>query len=313
MSTVPDPKPAPVVVVPNQTLLQKLLPALLVIASVLAAYFGLDKVTPPEIPATPPAPPAQVIVIGPDGKPHLVEPAKPGTDPLVVPDEKNTGEITGPGMPLKIGSRCSFKLPDNVTDPLWELVPPRLDRALSDANHTLHLSTDLEGDYVVLAGGVRDSKPILWKFNFKILPYEKPLPTPAPPGPNPAPTPTPAPPTPAPSVPAPSVALQAAVAEVRAVMLKADAAKAAKFQAAWVDFGTALKVTPPFASISEFKASMTAFINAVAIQGDLAGAFPGYSAAAEQAFVAVLGSEDGALDMTQAQAYVQALAWACSR
>jgi hypothetical protein len=296
--------------------LKQYAPLLLTVGLIGGMWFGKDALlNEKDAPVVPPAP--QVIVIDKDGK--LVMPVVLPT-PEVRPDEQNTGEITGPKLPIKIGSRCSFTLPDTVTDCLWELVPPKLERALADNGHTLMLSSDLDGEYVVLASGLRDGKPLLWKYKFTIQPYEKPTPTPAPPGPapgpGPAPAPTPAPapaPAPTPTIPAPSAELQTAVADVKTVMAKADPAKAAVFAKAWLDFATALEATTPIATVGEYKSALSTFINAVALQAQLAGAFPGYSVAAEKAFVAYLGGEDGQLDMTKAKAFAQALAWACSR
>lgn len=123
-----------------------------------------------------------------------------------------------------------------------------------------------------------------------------------PPGPGPGPTPV---------VPDPSPALQSLLAPTKAIMARADPAKAAVWVSAWSDFAFAVQSAPP-KSTGELKAALNAFMNAAAAKAGLAGAFPGFSASLETAFVAHFGAEDGTLDATKARQFVEAVVWACS-
>jgi hypothetical protein len=128
---------------------------------------------------------------------------------------------------------------------------------------------------------------------------------PAPPGPGPGPG-----PGPTPTIPTPSAELQSIVAPIRAVMVKGDPAKAAVWASAWSDYWITLQVTP-HKTLGDLKGSMKAFTDAAAIKAGLQGAFPGFGAAVEQAFVTRFGADDGALDAAKATEFIAALIWAC--
>ncbi len=108
----------------------------------------------------------------------------------------------------------------------------------------------------------------------------------------------------------PDAALQAIVAPLRAVTAASDKVKAATLAVAWGDFKAALAAGPMPSTTGAFKVALGQFMNAASAKANLAGAFPGYSAALETAFNAQFGTADIALDATKAQAFVGALAWA---
>jgi hypothetical protein len=129
---------------------------------------------------------------------------------------------------------------------------------------------------------------------------------PVPPQPGPGPEPTPA--------PVPTAEMQALVAPVKAIMGRADAAKSAVWAGAWDDFHVAVKSsTNPPATLAAFKQAVQAFLNAAAAKANLAGAFPGFSAELEKAYVARFGAEDGKLDQAKGAEFIAAIAWACRR
>lgn len=121
------------------------------------------------------------------------------------------------------------------------------------------------------------------------------------------------PPPVVPPTPPPSAELQSIVAPIKLVMATADRAKAATFAAAWFDFATAFKsATERPTQTGTFKASVQAFVIATATKAGLAGAFPGFSLALEQSFVARFGDQDIALDASKAGEWLSAVQWACA-
>lgn len=114
-------------------------------------------------------------------------------------------------------------------------------------------------------------------------------------------------------IPAPSAELQAAVKPVREVMSKAtDKVQRARWQSIWSDFSLAVVAeTTILKSTGDYKAKLVAFASATATKAKLTGAFPGFSAALEQAFVATFGADDAAIDVAKAKDFSQAVAWAC--
>lgn len=247
---------------------------------------------------------------------------KPVT-PVVIPDAPPMktlpialGDIAGPNVPVLVGSRCSISIPEDVEGPLWAVVPPKLDTGLTDNEHTLQLSTDTLGEYTVLVSGIRAGKSLQWQVTFTIS-EKKPTPTPTPAPTPPTPTPTPPTPTPTPApvpvgpvVPTPSAALQAAVLPIKTVMAAADKTKATTFAQAWADLAGEMG-TMEVATLSEFKQTVTSYTNAVGRRAGLVGAFPGFSAALEQAFIASFSAQDGNIDAMKAVDFVNAVAWAC--
>lgn len=279
-----------------------IMPLAIVALSAGLVFFGRDYLAVPDAPQ-------KIVVVDTSGNP-VAMPTATGTAAPVV--KTNTGEITGPTAPVKFGSLCTFKLPPDVDEPQWELVPPLLTIGLADSERTLQVSTDKEGEYVVIAGGLRKGKAILWKFSVTILPHGtdvKPV-TPVKPVEPVTPV-TPVTPV-SPSIPTPSPELQAAVAPVKQLMATADPVKANRFASAWSDFAVAVRVMPPN-TLAEFESVLATFLNAVGVKADLVGAFPGFSTAATTAIRAYLGKQDGKLDLEKAVAFVQAVAWACSR
>lgn len=129
-----------------------------------------------------------------------------------------------------------------------------------------------------------------------------------PPGPNPNPNPTP---TPTPDWPAPSADLQAAIAPVRTVMLAANDQQAAAWAGAWEGYYTSMMDRTPLASTAAFKSEISTAMNDAATQLNLAGAFPGFTAAMDGAFASYFGSEDVPLDWSKGKAFVSAVVWAC--
>lgn len=126
---------------------------------------------------------------------------------------------------------------------------------------------------------------------------------PTPPGPQP----------PAPNPPGvPSAELQAIVGPIKSIMAGADATKASTWKGAWSDFLIVLPSTP-LKTTGELKTAITSFTNAAATKANLQGAFPGFSAALEKAFVARFGAEDATLDPAKASEFIAAVVWACQR
>lgn len=132
-----------------------------------------------------------------------------------------------------------------------------------------------------------------------------------PPAPTPGPGPGPNPPAPLP-IDVPTAEMQGLMGPMRTVMTASsvDSFKRATWAAAWSDFATAVAATPP-TGIASYKSSITAFMQAAAAKGGLAGAFPGFSNALETAFTARFGAADGALDAVKAVEFAKAVAWAC--
>ncbi len=246
----------------------------------------------------------------------------PAPAPVVIPDTPpmktlpiELGEITGPNVPVVVGSRCAISIPDDVEGPLWAVVPPKLDTGLTDKEHTLQLSTDTLGEYTVVVSGIRSGKSIQWQVTFTIsdkkpvnpvTPVNPPTPTPSPTVPVTPVTPV----TPAPVVPVPSAQLQAAVAPIKALMATVDKAKATTFATAWSDLAGELGGTE-LSTLSDFKQLVTQYTNAVGRRAGLVGAFPGFSAALEQAFIASFSDQDGNVNAMKAVDFVNAVAWAC--
>ena len=116
----------------------------------------------------------------------------------------------------------------------------------------------------------------------------------------------------APALPLPSAELQLRLGEVKSIVAAADKAKQATMVAVWYDFAAALATVPAAPKTTgTFKAALTHYSNAAGTSTGLAGAFPGFTAALEKAFVATFGDEDIALDKAKALEFSQAVAWAC--
>lgn len=116
-----------------------------------------------------------------------------------------------------------------------------------------------------------------------------------------------------PSVPTPTAELQARFAELKEIAAAPlDKSKKATMVAIWYDFSSALATAPVVPKTTgTFKQAVTHYSNAAGTATGLAGAFPGFSAALEKAFVATFGDEDAALDKAKAVEFSQAIAWAC--
>jgi len=203
-----------------------------------------------------------------------------------------------------VGAFIRLSVQTNGKEVRWVAVTPGLAvfpaELLKDSRTTV-VSSAVAGEYLVIAYtavGDVPSDPATAR-----VVIGRPAPPPAPPAPEP-PTPPPAPP-----VDVPSAELQQLVAPLRA-LTQLDRVKAAVWASAWSDFHLTLKTTQPPAKTSEFKSAITAFMNAAALKGGLQGAFPGYSAALERAFVGQFGDADASLDPSKATAFVAALAWA---
>lgn len=121
-------------------------------------------------------------------------------------------------------------------------------------------------------------------------------------------------PTPGPApvpVDVPTADLQSLLSPVKAIVAKGDPVKAAVWAAAWNDFLFVLQGSSPPKTVGEFKAALNAFMNGAAAKAGLQGAFLGFSAELEKAFVAHFGAEDGIHDVTKSNKFVAAIVWAC--
>ena len=99
------------------------------------------------------------------------------------------------------------------------------------------------------------------------------------------------------------------VQPIRAVVEKASKEDRAKLSDCWTDFASQLP--GPLRTIGAFKATWVQYSNDSAEANGLAGKFPGFSEAADKAFVATFGEKDGPVDGAKMVEFAKALAGVC--
>lgn len=256
----------------------------LLLASVVCVFAAADLLSAQDPPAPPPAPAPPL--------PTPPPPIPPAGPTLTLP-----AEVKGdPGAFVRIAATT------NGREVKWIAVTPGLNvfpaEMLRDSRSTVVVAS-AEGRYQLLAYTALDGLPSDPATTTILIGS---APPPQPPGPAPPPV---------PPVDLPSAELQALVAPLRAIMQAAPPAQRAVWAGAWSDLLVNLKTSGPPSQVAAFKAALGEFMRAAAAKGGLAGAFPGFGAAFEAAFVNRFGAADGVLEASRAVEFVAAVQWAC--
>lgn len=129
------------------------------------------------------------------------------------------------------------------------------------------------------------------------------------PSPSPVPPTPPTPPTPEPK-PTPPTPVDKEFAEVSRIIKAGDPVKAAEVAKAWEAFADVCAIHSP-ATTSELRKAIADYEQIAFAGTPLAGAFPGFSAAANAGLLAILGNADRPLATGEASAVIKRLAEAC--
>lgn len=120
----------------------------------------------------------------------------------------------------------------------------------------------------------------------------------------------PSPVPPQPPAPSPGPVVDAAFSDVARIVKAADKAKAAELYAAWDAFA-AVSATEPPATTKDLREAIARYEQLAFVGTPLAGAFPGFSAAANAGLVTLLGDTDRPLQAGEAASVLRKLAEAC--
>lgn len=112
-----------------------------------------------------------------------------------------------------------------------------------------------------------------------------------------------------PSVPQPTV--NDPFTAVRGIMRPADRSKTRVVAQGWRDFAWVLERDQSLQTTGELRTAIKRFEVLLFAKTNLAGAFPGFSAAANEGLKKTLGGEDGPLDRAAAVTAIRSLAQAC--
>lgn len=102
-----------------------------------------------------------------------------------------------------------------------------------------------------------------------------------------------------------------AFAAVRSIMQQSGRSERTLIAAGWRDFASVLERDRKLKTTGELRTACQGFEELLWAKTNLAGAFPGFSQAANDGLKQALGAEDRPLDRTAAVAAIRALAAAC--